>query len=90
MRIGDIYQNLMAGYESYFVYTGKTVRTFGKQASSTQGYAITKISGRWELSVATYDRDALLDHERFPRVGHIDLERQRDAFIGSILGSVKK
>jgi hypothetical protein len=89
MRIGDIYKNLWAGYESYFVYTGKTVKRSKGVSTDTQGYGITRVSGRWIFDVAVYDRQSLMDSRHFPVVGHIDLDEQKDIFVENILSNIK-
>lgn len=90
MRIGDIYKNLWAGYESYFVYTGKTVRKGRGSGTDTQGYGITNIGGKWRLDIVVYDTQKLQDQEHFPIVGHIDFEEQKKTFIEEVINSVKK
>lgn len=89
MRIGDIYKNLWAGYETYFVYIGTTVRSRRVPSTCTQGYSITRVGERWIFDTAVYDRSALMDSMHFPIVGHIDLDCEKDAFVGKILDSVK-
>ena len=76
MRIGTIVQNLGAGYETYFVYTGERVsRSRGSMHGITEGYTLTNNRGEWRIQRDCYAMSDLEDHERFPRVGYIDLEQ---------------
>lgn len=90
MRIGDIYKNLWAGYETYFVYTGKAIRNRRVPSTCTQGYGITRIGENWHFETVVYDRSSLMDSMHFPVVGHIDLDKQKDLFVESILKNVRQ
>lgn len=74
MRIGTIYQNLWAGYETYFVYLGKNSR-IGRAPTATNVLQITKLGRTWQMSMAQYSLASLTeDEEHYPRVGYIDME----------------
>lgn len=76
MRVGTIVQNLGAGLETYFVYTGeKPYGGKGRVSSLTKGYGITRHGKEWAFRKDCYAIDDLEDHERFPRVGYIDIEQ---------------
>lgn len=76
MKIGTIVQNLGAGYETYFVYTGERAsRGRGSMHGITEGYTLTNNRGEWRIQRDCYAVADLEDANRFPRVGYIDLEQ---------------
>ena len=89
MRIGDIYKNLWAGYESYFVYTGERASSKGCSFNDTKGYTITKLGGEWQLKRGIYSKQLLTDKVHFPIVGHIDLDEAEDEFVEKILKGIE-
>lgn len=76
MRIGTIVQNINAGFETYFVYTGERIhRARGGVRGITQGYGVTRIGNEWQLRRDCYALSDLEDPNKFPRVGYIDIEQ---------------
>ena len=74
MRIGTIYQNLWAGYETYFVYLGKNNK-FGQSPVATNVLQITKLGNAWRMDMAQYSLASITeDEEHYPRVGYIDVK----------------
>lgn len=80
-----IYQNLWAGYETYFVRTGTT--TMNRHDCAT-GIEIVNVDGDWHISYGGkyYAADLRRDVEHFPVVGHIDLKK---TLIELVLNAVK-
>lgn len=87
MRIGTIYQNLWAGYETYFVYLGKNQKSSRHVATATNVLQITKLGNEWRLCRAQYDLASLKDEVHYPKVGYIDLE---PILTNGILGAIKR
>ncbi len=86
MRIGTIVQNLGAGYETYFVYTGeRAYRGKGGVRGITEGYTLTKNRGEWRVQRDCYAIADLEDHHKFPRVGYIDIEH---VLMKNIMGAI--
>lgn len=84
MQIGNIYQNLSAGFETYLVYTGERA-----SCRDTEMWVIVKHGKDWKLSKGVFNVQTLTDNEHCPLVGHIDLGKARDRFITSILERVE-
>lgn len=65
----NIYKNLWAGYESYFIRMSNS----GRYA---RGIGVIKINGTWKVKYGTsyYASDLRHDKEHFPIVGNINLD----------------
>lgn len=76
-----IYQNLWAGYKSYFVKTTQNKKY-------AYGYSLLQIDEEWQLKRGSYyTHDLENDTEHFPIVGNINLNK---IIINAILYAIPK
>ena len=85
MKRGDIYKNLWAGYDCYFIYQGHI------RKDMVRGYCVHNAYGNsdWRWKSAQYSAKSFTEDEgkHFPLVGHIDLEK---IICNAILEEVNK
>ena len=71
-RMGKIYQNKWAGYETYFTPT-HPVRTREFESDAIGGYQITNVDGKWKCRKGQYYTHTIHDEEHFPVVGEVKI-----------------
>lgn len=64
----NIYKNLWAGYDCYFVPTHT-------DKSKARGYRVHNAYGKWKVDKAWFAKETVEDAEHFPKVGEIDLNK---------------
>ena len=73
MKRGDIYKNLWAGYECYFIYQGHI------RKDMVRGYVVHNAYGEndWRCKSAQYYASSFTEDggEHFPLIGNIDLQK---------------
>ena len=72
MEKGTIFKNNYAHYETYFIYQSTVSKKYG--SNSAEGYSLMNIDGDWILEKIVYYKQDLEDSEKYPVVGHVDID----------------
>lgn len=83
-----VYQNLYAGYKTFFVPI-MPARTAKHEEKAFNGYSLVLYNGEWRCEMAQYYISSLNDREHFPVVSEVDIDIN-DYIKKAILESVVK